>query len=150
MENELIHISLEQFLITSINKEKAYSKSISIEYNMQISSPIIDEEICEQDAIYCRKCMPVIDISIEKFKQQIMQQLKEGGSKVVNTIKDSDAVENAIVSCLENYGIPSHYIKIDDDTYLVADADAMKMRLLSPTSGAVLVYSPLKIVIIKY
>lgn len=101
-----------------------------------------------------KECVGVICFSEKRLKKQFVDGINKSGieSKIVKRGAKrfiptfEDALEEAAVDVLENYGIPTVCIKLSKTEYVVGtlDIDDIKIKVLTPLTGALLVLAPRK------
>lgn len=140
-------MTFEQFVISDIRK--TYRGSEVVNFNT---------EKLTQDAriIHRRKTLFNDFIDISELKNSFMSQLAAAKTKEFQvTTNDllsfSSVLDEAVDSCIVNFGRPDRLIEISEDVFVVMtdDADAVTLSLCNPSRGCIVVTQPCRMAIIR-
>lgn len=78
------------------------------------------------------------------LKKRFLDQLECGDAPIFEGEDLQDLIEQGAVESLQNFGVPSHIIKMEDNLYIVGqvNSDSVKLKTMSETEGAIVVYTP--------
>jgi len=96
------------------------------------------------DFTYTRSAVVVVDITTDNLEKQLIYPIVATNVKPLKGKNFDVLVEDAAVQVAEQYGMPSHVIKLSDTRYVVVDAGAetMSLKKVSKDKGALIVYAP--------
>lgn len=139
-------MTFEQFLL-NVPTDKAYN--VVEQYNAVTSYGEVEAD-GSQDATYKRNSVEVKNLSNATLLNQLVQQV-EADSVTVKGKNFSTLVETAIEISKNNYGAPDTLIQIDNNRYLLLqnDAECVRLKLLNPTQGAIVCYTPNRFILIE-
>ena len=134
------------FLLTVIPKSKAHQLIES--HNMQTEYGSAPNE---EDSIYCRAVETIQGLSYDLLKERFLAQLEYGNCPEFEGEDLQDLLEQGALSSIDNFGTPTHAIKLEEDLYVVGPvtAEDITLRSMSETEGAIIVYTPAKFSILR-
>jgi len=149
-----VHATLQEVtfkeFVESIQNQKAYH---TVEqYNTQVGygSPGGQEDNktnSDNDSTYIRS----VNLVDELTDLKVMGDLIDGCTFKTFPYDHgmNDRVEDAILESVENFGIPTHLVKLSDKTVAVLCKDDFIVRRLTDTTGTLIGYAPLRNIIFK-
>ena len=98
----------------------------------------------EEDSNYMRAAELIQELTLDHLKERFLGQLTYGEAPIFEGNNLQDLIEQGAIASLENFGAPTHIIKLDDNLYVVGQvsAETITLRTLSENEGAILVYTP--------
>jgi hypothetical protein len=130
-------VSFEEFLAEMPSE----STTVVIqEYNRQISYGEIetaeDGEATFGDSMYVRSAVHVLEPTKNNLLAQILDQVALGSF----TGTEQERIEAAAVQSMENFGLPTHCVKMSPNIYGIFSMEDFKYKHIGPAQGAVVCY----------